>query len=94
MAHPSLSPDGKRLYFSSDMPGSYGQSDIWYVDVYIDGSFGNPSQSWSKYKCGNRESFPFVSDKNILYYATNGKSGIGGYDIYKSKIDITGKAEP
>ena len=94
VAHPSLSPDGKKLYFSSDMPGSYGQSDIWYVDVYIDGSFGNPVNLGVNINTEARESFPFVSDKNILYYATNGKSGIGGYDIYKSKLDITGKAEP
>ena len=86
VAHPSLSPDGKKLYFSSDMPGSYGQSDIWYVDVYIDGSFGNPVNLGVNINTEARESFPFVSDKNILYYATNGKSGIGGYDIYKSKI--------
>lgn len=94
VAHPSLSPDGKKLYFSSDMPGSYGQSDIWYVDVYIDGSFGNPVNLGVNINTEARESFPFVSDKNILYYATNGKSGIGGYDIYKSRLDVTGKAEP
>ena len=94
VAHPSLSPDGKKLYFSSDMPGSYGQSDIWYVDVYIDGSFGNPVNLGVNINTEARESFPFVSDKNILYYATNGKSGIGGYDIYMSRLDVTGKAEP
>ena len=57
------------------MPGSYGQSDIWYVDVYIDGSFGNPVNLGVNINTEARESFPFVSDKNILYYATNGKSG-------------------
>ena len=58
MAHPSLSPDGKKLYFSSDMPGSYGQSDIWYVDVYIDGSFGNPVNLGVNINTEARESFP------------------------------------
>lgn len=93
VAHPCLSPDGKKLYFSSDMPGSYGQSDIWYVDVYIDGSFGNPVNLGVNINTEARESFPFISDNNILYYATNGKSGLGGYDIYSAKLDKSGKAE-
>ena len=42
VAHPALSLDGKKLYFASDMPGTTGESDLWYVDIYKDGSYGDP----------------------------------------------------
>ncbi|MCZ4320316.1 OmpA family protein [Aequorivita viscosa] len=92
VAHPTLSPDEKRLYFSSDMPGTLGMSDIWYVDILENDSYGTPVNLGSEVNTGGRDSFPFVSDNNNLYFASDGRSGMGGYDVFVVSLDDTGKA--
>ncbi|NGX85464.1 flagellar motor protein MotB, partial [Aequorivita sp. KMM 9714] len=82
--HPALSPDGKRLYFSSDMPGTLGMSDLWYVDILENGTYGTPVNLGPEINTEGRESFPFVSDKNNLYFSSDGRSGLGGYDVFVS----------
>jgi len=91
VAHPALSPDGKRLYFSSDMPGTLGMSDLWYVDILENGTYGTPINLGPEINTEGRESFPFVSDKNNLYFSSDGRSGLGGYDVFVSSIDEEGK---
>lgn len=91
VAHPALSPDGKKLYFSSDMPGTMGMSDLWYVDVLEDGTYGNPTNLGPEINTAARESFPFISDKNNLYFSSDGRSGLGGYDIFVTPLDSEGK---
>lgn len=86
VAHPALSPDNKTLYFTSDMPGSMGDADIWKVAVYEDGTFGVPVNLGPAVNTEGRESFPFISSDNKLYYASTGKLGLGGLDIFMSKI--------
>jgi len=86
VAHPALSPDEKIMYFVSDMPGSLGESDIWKVEISDDGTFGMPINLGSTVNTKERESFPFVSADNKLYYASNGKLGLGGLDIFVSDI--------
>lgn len=90
VAHPALSPDGKTLYFASDMPGTLGQSDIFKVTINADGSFGTPENLGSQINTPGRESFPFVSDENELYFASDGQLGLGGFDIFVSKIQNDG----
>lgn len=90
VAHPALSPDGKILYFASDMPGTLGQSDIFKVSINADGSFGTPENLGPKINTPGRESFPFVSDENELYFASDGQLGLGGFDIFVSKIEKDG----
>lgn len=90
-SNPSLSRDGKTLYFSSDMPGSIGGVDIWKVAVNADGSFGTPENLGSKVNSEGNESFPFIADdSSTLYFASSGKQGMGGLDIFQ--IDLS-KAE-
>lgn len=90
-SNPSVSKDGKTLYFSSDMPGSLGGVDIWKVNIGDDGSFGKPINLGSKVNTEGNESFPYIADDNTtLYFASSGKPGLGGLDIFK--IDL-GKAE-
>ncbi len=91
VAHPALSPDGKKLYFSSDMPGTKGQSDLWYVDILGDNSYGTPVNLGSEINTEARESFPFISENNNLYFSSDGRSGLGGYDIYVTPLDAAGK---
>jgi outer membrane protein OmpA-like peptidoglycan-associated protein len=82
LSNPSLSRDGKTLYFSSNMPGSLGGVDIWKVSV--NGSdFGKPENLGPKVNTEGNESFPFIADDNTtLYFASSGKQGLGGYDVY------------
>ncbi|MFI0491765.1 OmpA family protein [Flavobacterium sp.] len=86
-AHPALSPDNKTLYFASDMPGTKGQSDLYKVTIHGDGSFGTPENLGASINTEGRETFPFVSDDNELYFASDGHPGLGGLDIFVSKIE-------
>jgi len=86
VAHPTLSPDEKIMYFVSDMPGGLGESDIWKVEINSDGTFGMPINLGPTVNTKERESFPFVSADNKLYYASNGKLGLGGLDVFVSVI--------
>lgn len=86
VAHPALSPDNKTLYFTSDMPGGLGDADIWKVTINEDGTFGEPINLGPTVNTEGRESFPFISSENELYYASTGKLGLGGMDIFMSRI--------
>jgi len=86
VAHPALSPDNKTLYFASNMPGTKGQSDLYKVEIKEDGSFGKPINLGSEINTEGKETFPFVSDENELYYASDGRPGLGGLDIFVAKI--------
>ncbi|PJJ08183.1 WD40 repeat protein [Flavobacterium sp. 1] len=85
-AHPSLSPDEKTLYFVSDMPGGLGESDIYRVSVNSDGSYGNPINLGNVINTPGKETFPFVTDENEIYFASDTHPGLGGLDIFVSKI--------
>jgi outer membrane protein OmpA-like peptidoglycan-associated protein/tetratricopeptide (TPR) repeat protein len=92
LSNPSISRDGKTLYFSSNMPGSLGGVDIWKVAVNGDGSFGAPENLGSKVNSEGNESFPFLADDNkTLYFSSAGKQGLGGLDVYK--IDLSNGSE-
>ena len=83
--HPAISPDGKKLYFASDMPGGFGETDIYVVEIKGDGTFSDPKNLGKTINSSEKEMFPFVSDNNI-YFASNRKLGFGGLDIYKSNF--------
>ena len=87
VAHPAISPDGKTLYFASNMPGSLGMSDIFKVSILENGGFGTPENLGSKINTLGRETFPFVSSDNILYFASDGLPGLGGLDVFAVKLE-------
>ena len=89
-AHPALSPDEKVLYFASDMPGTLGESDIYKVNINADGNFGTPENLGAVINTEGRETFPFVSEENELYFSSDGRPGLGGLDIYVTKINEDG----
>ncbi len=83
---PALSPDGKTLYFSSDKPGGFGQTDIYKVAIKEDGSFGSPKNLGNKINTEGRENFPFVAKDSTLYFSSDAHLNLGLYDIFKSNI--------
>jgi outer membrane protein OmpA-like peptidoglycan-associated protein/tetratricopeptide (TPR) repeat protein len=89
--NPSLSKDGRTLYFSSNMLGSIGGVDIWKVAVTENGSFGKPENLGKKVNTEGNESFPFITDENVLYFSSDAKQGLGGMDVYT--IDLKAGTE-
>lgn len=106
-AHPALSVDESRLYFSSDRPGSIHRredqdkpenkrpkpkSDLWYVDIKPDteSGYGTPINLGPTINTEERETMPFISAQNTLFFATDGRMGLGGLDVYETKLDENG----
>lgn len=86
VAHPSLSADGKELYFSSDMPGGHGGFDI-YLSRFQDGKWSKPINLGKGVNSEGNELFPFLSDDNKLYFASDARPpNVGGLDIYYSEL--------
>lgn len=85
VSHPSLSKDGKTLYFTSNMPGGIGESDIWKIAITENG-YGKPENLGSKINTPSREAFPFITDDNQLYFASTGWAGFGGLDVFKADL--------
>lgn len=81
VAHPALSPDGKILYFASDMPGSIGQTDIFKVEIKENG-YGNPINLGKAVNTTEKEMFPFISEDNVLFFSSNGHRGLDLLDIF------------
>ena len=90
--HPALSPDGKKLYFVSDMPGTIGDTDIFVVDVLDNGSYSEPKNLGPGINTEQKEMFPFINDKK-LYFASNGHVGLGGLDVFEVAYDEEGFKE-
>jgi len=83
---PAMSADGKKLYFVSDMPGGYGELDIYVVDINNDGNYGVPKNLGPNVNTKQTEFFPYINQNNTLYFSSNGHKGIGGLDIFKSEF--------
>ncbi len=84
MAHPALAPNGRELYFVSDMPGGFGGSDI-YVSRLQGTTWSEPRNLGSSVNTAASESFPFVASDGVLYFASDGHPGLGGLDIYAAQ---------
>ena len=89
-AHPALSIDEKTLYFASDMPGTLGESDLYKVTINTDGTFGAPENLGAHINTEGRETFPFVSGDNELYFSSDGRPGLGGLDVFVVKMNEDG----
>ncbi|MBU2994925.1 OmpA family protein [Cellulophaga baltica] len=86
VAHPALSPDEKTLYFASDMPGTLGESDIFKVAINEDGTFGTPENLGNTINTEARETFPYITSEKVLYFSSDGHPGLGGLDVFGTKI--------
>ncbi|MDP3353576.1 MAG: OmpA family protein, partial [Flavobacteriaceae bacterium] len=91
VGHPALSADGKKLYFASDMPGGFGSTDLYFVDIQSNGSFGKPVNLGKSINTEGKELFPFVTKDN-LYFSSNGHWGLGALDVFKVSLKDQNKA--
>ncbi len=91
--HPTLSEDGKKLYFVSDRFGSIGETDIYVVDINEDGSFSEPKNLGTNINTQGKEMFPYIN-KDIIYFSSDGHNGLGGLDIFASKMYDTTISRP
>ena len=92
VGHATVSLDGKLLYFSANMPGGEGGTDI-YMSRHIDGSWGEPENLGNRINTEGNEMFPFISRDSILYFSSDGKGGLGGLDIYRVILNSEQPAE-
>lgn len=83
--HPSLTPDNTKMYFVSDMPGGFGGTDIYVVE-YNNGNWGSPVNVGKEINTEGNEMFPFVDEKENLYFASDGHEGLGGLDMFYAEM--------
>ncbi len=88
--HPSISEDGKLLYFSSDMKGGQGGKDIWVIKKLNRDEWSEPINLGSEVNTPGNELFPFIHADKSLYFSSDGHIGMGGVDIYKAEFDNEG----
>lgn len=86
VAHPTLNNDESKLYFASDMPGTKGESDIYVVDINKDGTFSTPKNLGDRINTESRETFPFVTESDKLYFSSDGHPGLGGLDVFATDL--------
>lgn len=90
-AHPAVSPDGRWLYFVSDMPGGLGGYDIWRARLNGN-SIGAMENLGAPVNSAGNEMFPTFRPDGELYFSSDGHPGMGGLDIYRAREDtVTGK---
>jgi len=89
VGHPALSADEKTLYFASDMPGTFGQSDIYKVSINGE-SYGAPQNLGTSINTEGKETFPYVTSENEIYFASDGHPGLGGLDVFVGNIEDNG----
>ena len=86
--HPSLSKDGKNLYFASNMPGGFGGTDIYVSKLLEDGTFATPVNMGNIINTEGNEAFPFIYDEeDTLYFSSDGHVGLGLMDVFASVKD-------
>ncbi|MFB2121504.1 OmpA family protein [Parapedobacter sp. 2B3] len=87
VGHAALSPDETVLYFSSDMPGGQGGTDIWYSERQADNSWSQPVNAGATINSSGDELFPNIAPDGTLYFSSDGFAGMGGLDVFKSSGD-------
>jgi hypothetical protein len=84
--HPTISPDGQRLFFASDMPGSFGKYDIYVAEIKKDGSVGIAKNLGQKVNTKKNDMYPNLVGGELLFFASNGRDGHGGLDLFAVQV--------
>jgi len=83
--HPALSYDNKKLFFASDMPGGFGEKDLYSVNYdYLTDKWGTPVNLGSNVNTTEDDMFPFVDENGTLFFSSKGHKGMGGLDIFRT----------
>jgi outer membrane protein OmpA-like peptidoglycan-associated protein len=90
VGHPTISADGKTLYFVSDMPGGFGGADVYKAVINGDGTFGKAENLGAQFNTEGQEMFPWINSKGELFFASNGHIGLGGLDVFVMSVNKTG----
>jgi hypothetical protein len=85
IGHPSISKDGKYIFFASDMPGGQGGSDLYYCE-WINGQWGTPMNLGPTVNSTASENYPFMHPSGRLYFSSNRPGGKGRMDIYYTML--------
>jgi len=89
-AHPALSPNEDYLYFSSDMPGTLGESDLYRVAIE-ENTYGTPENLGNQINTLGRDTFPYITSDNVLIFSSDFRKGKGGLDLYYTDLKSTNK---
>ena len=90
--YPAVSSDGLTIYFSSDMPGGFGEYDLWRATRKSTADdFGKPSNLTSVINTPGREVMPLLRNDSLLYFSSDGHPGVGGYDLFSAVLKPSGK---
>lgn len=90
-SQPSMAADGMTVYFASSRPGGFGGMDIWKTTMTAEGEFSVPVNLGPAINTPGDDAAPFIhSDGRTLYFASNGRVGMGGYDLYYSTLQADG----
>lgn len=84
--HPTVSKDGKRLFFASDMPGTFGKYDIYVSAINRDGSMGVAKNLGEKVNTKKNDLYPNLAGGTTLFYASDGHKGHGGLDVFMVQV--------
>ncbi len=90
---PTISKDGKVIYFISDRPGGFGGTDI-YVTRLVDGSWSTPENLGEKVNSTGNELYPFLLNDDVLYYSSDALEGLGGLDLFEIPVSQIGTLAP
>ncbi|MFC5271053.1 OmpA family protein [Adhaeribacter terreus] len=85
VGHPALSPNGNILYFASDMPGGFGETDLYYCTKEADGSWSKPVNCGNVVNTVGKECFPTLAPDGTLHFSSDGHLGMGGLDLFSAK---------
>lgn len=93
LGHATITADGNRIYFVSDMPGGYGKTDLYYCD-FVNGKWAKPENLGPAINSEGREMFPYVFEDGTLFFSSDGRAGLGGLDLYFTVPDLDMYYEP
>lgn len=90
--YPAISSDGLTLYFSSNMPGGFGEYDLWRATRKSTADdFGRPVNLTSIINTPGKEIMPVLKNDSLMYFSSNGHAGVGGQDLFSTKLNPNGK---
>jgi len=91
-SQPSIAADGKTIYFTSNRPGGFGGMDIWKTEMVSEGVFSDPVNLGDVINTPFEEISPFIHfDQRTLYFSSDGHLGMGGRDLFYSKLQLDGQ---